>query len=103
MEQYPLVDRPGSDAAGAAVQKSAAGITWDLSIFYSGPDDPRITSALQDAAAQADEFERRYRGTLNGDGGPSADDLLAALQTYERLQESLVKTSAYSSLLYAAD
>ena len=103
MEQHPLLDHPVSDDAGAVAQKSAAGITWDLSIFYSGSDDPRITSALQEAAAQADDFERRYRGALKGINGQTAGDLLTALRAYERLQESLVKTSAYASLLYAAD
>ncbi|MCL4504682.1 MAG: hypothetical protein M1434_05790 [Chloroflexi bacterium] len=103
MEQHPLLDYPDSVEAGAAPSKSAAGVAWDLSVFYSGPDDPRITAALQDAAAQADDFERRYRGTLKVDGGPTPDHLLAALREYELLQESMVKTSAYASLLYAAD
>src|SRR5205823_3305478 len=95
----------GTGTAGAVTvpAKSAAGVAWDLGVLFSGPEDPRIGAALKEAADRVDEFERKYRGTINIEGGPTAEHLLEALREAESLQESLVKTSAYSQLLYAAD
>ncbi len=88
---------------GALAEKSAAGVAWDLSAFFSRPDDPAIERALQQVAAQAEAFAARYRGTINAPGGATAGHLLTALQEAEALQEEMVKISAYASLLFAAD
>lgn len=97
------VEAGAADVAGAAVEKSAAGVAWDLSALFSGPDDPAIENALQQAAAEAEAFAARYRGTINTPAGVTPDHLLKALREAEALQEEIVKVSAYASLLFAAD
>lgn len=97
------VEADAADVAGAPAEKSAAGVAWDLSAFFSGPDDPAIERAFRDTAAQAEAFAARYRGTINTPDGVTADHLLMALQEAENLQETILKLSAYASLLFAAD
>ena len=104
--QSGLVVESGEVSAGEAVvatEKSAAGVAWDLDPFFSGPDDPAIEQALQRASEEAEAFAAKYRGTINPPGGVTADHLLTALREAEALQESLIKVSAYASLLFAAD
>lgn len=94
----------GADAETALeTAKSAVGVAWNLRVFFDGPTDPRIETALIEASTRVDAFEARYRGTIKAPGGPSAGHLLAALQEAEKLQSKLVQISAYSSLVYAAD
>jgi oligoendopeptidase F len=105
MKQQPLFLSTNAGAPAGAVTsappKSAAGVAWDLGALFGGPDDPRIDAALQKGAADVDAFEQKYRGTIKS--GPAAAYLLAALQEAEVLQDSLIRISAYSSLLYSAD
>lgn len=92
-----------AEAESGAVEKSAAGVAWDLSALFSGPDDPALERALQQAAADAEAFAARYRGTINTPAGVSAGHLLTALREAEALQDAIVRISAYASLLFAAD
>ncbi len=92
-----------ADAATSGTAKSAAGVDWDLSVFFNSPLDPRIDDALKECAVRVDAFEATYRGALKVSGGPSVELLLTALRESENLQSTLVQISAYSSLLYAAD
>ena len=43
---------------------SADGVAWDLHDLYLAIDDPRIDGDLQNALAQAREFETAYRGRI---------------------------------------
>ena len=51
-------------AAAEATQTGglAAGVRWDLSDLYAGPDDPRIEADLAQAQAAARRFAERHRG-----------------------------------------
>ncbi|HEY3341182.1 MAG TPA: hypothetical protein VGK81_04150, partial [Anaerolineae bacterium] len=100
MEQHPLTEYPVDDGAGEA--KSAAGVIWDLGILFKSVDDPQIDATLKSASDRVEVFEKKYRGTLNVAGGPSAQHLLAALREAEAIQEQLVAVDAYASLTYAA-
>ena len=40
----------------------AAGVRWDLSDLYTAVDDPALEADLTRALAEAEEFERSYRG-----------------------------------------
>ena len=102
MQQQSLLSGAG-DGAQSTTAKSAAGVAWDLSVFFDGPADPRIDAALKDAGARVDAFEAKYRGTIKAPGGPSTQHLLGALQEAETLQSTLIQISAYASLVYAAD
>lgn len=73
---------------------------WDLNDLYAAPDDARIEVDLQAAQAQAAAFEAQYRGLL---AGLSGAELAAAVQTYERVEESLGRVMSYAQLLFAED
>src|SRR6516162_447407 len=79
---------------------SAAGVTWDFTDLYQGPDDPRINQDLDEALRRAQSFEKTYGGKIAD--GPSADVLLAAVQELERLSEQMDKPLVYAHLLHAA-
>jgi oligoendopeptidase F len=82
---------------------SSHGVRWDLGDLYASHRDPRIATTLAEARDEAARFARRFRNTINVAGGPAAEHLLAALNAYEKIQESLSRVSSYASLLYAAD
>jgi len=42
----------------------AAGVRWDLSDLYAGPEDPAIDADLDRAREQGKAFASRYRGRV---------------------------------------
>lgn len=89
--------------APVATTTSAAGIRWDLSDLFTGPDDPALTAALDSVTRDADDFAATYRGTINVAGGPSVDHLLGALRHLERVYDALGRLGSYVGLAFAAD
>jgi oligoendopeptidase F len=82
---------------------SAAGIRWDLGDLFASHGDPRIEATLADCRQRAEDFAKRYRGTIGRAGGATPEHLLAAIQELEVLQEALGRVGAFAGLLYAAD
>ena len=78
----------------------AAGVRWDLSHLYAGPDDPQIEKDLYDALAAANEFAARHRGRVASLG---AAELARAVDELEALQEPAARAGAFAGLLFAAD
>jgi oligoendopeptidase F len=78
----------------------AAGVRWDLSDLYAGPDDPRIDADLDAGLAAAREFAARWRGRVAEIG---AAELASAVDALEALQERIARAGAYVQLLFAAD
>src|SRR4030095_8526637 len=89
-------EEPMADTAGGP----AAGIRWDLSHLYAGPDDPLIEKHLAGALAAATEFGERYRGRVASLG---AAELARALDELEALQEPPARAGSFAGLLFAAD
>ena len=81
----------------------AQGITWDLSDLYGAYDDPRIAADVERLRVEASAFADTYRGTVDVDGGPAAELLLAAVTALEALHERSGRLQAYAGLLYSAD
>jgi oligoendopeptidase F len=73
---------------------------WDLQDLYATPRDPKIEADLAAAAGAAEAFAAEYRGRL---AALSGAELAAALQTYERIEESLGRVMSYAQLLFSAD
>ena len=86
-----------------ATTTSAAGVRWDLSDLFAGPDDPALAAALDRVTRDADDFAAAYRGTINVVGGPSVEHLLAALRHLERVYDAQGRLGSYASLAFAAD
>ena len=78
----------------------AAGVRWDLSDLYAGPDDPAIEADLDRCLAEARRFAEAHRGRVAELDAPG---LARAVAEYEALSEPMWKTSSYASLLFAAD
>lgn len=81
----------------------AAGVTWNLSDLYAGPDDPRIVDDLDAALRAARRFAAAYRGKMKGTAGPSASTVAEAVAALEAILEQAAKPCAYAELLHAAD
>lgn len=82
-------------------QKTGAeNVVWDLSIFYSGPDDPAIEQDITTLSATVDTFVSQYRGRI---AQLSAAELLAAMHEIESLTDSAYRLGLFANLLYASD
>jgi oligoendopeptidase F len=73
---------------------------WDLSDLYPGPDSEALRHDLTQLADDADAFRERYQGRLADLSGAA---LGAAVETYERLQETSGRIMSYASLVHAGD
>ena len=89
-----------AEAETAVDHGPAAGITWDLSDLYAGPDDPRIGADLASSIESATRFAERYRGRVATLG---AAELAAAVDALETVQEPASRAAAYAQLLFAGD
>src|SRR5262245_31605502 len=49
-----------------AVEKvtGAENIIWDLGVFYSSPDDPKLTSDMASLTQQVEAFAQQYKGKV---------------------------------------
>jgi oligoendopeptidase F len=74
--------------------------SWNLADLYDGPDSPRIEADLADAETRAKEFSTAYQGKLDGLPG---DDLAAAMETFQAIDETLGRVMSYAQLLFSAD
>jgi len=78
----------------------AAGVRWDLSHLYAGPDDPQIEKDLAGALAAANDFAARHRGRVASLG---AAELARAVDELEAISEPAARVGAFAGLLFAAD
>jgi len=86
--------------ATAQPTTGAEHIVWDLSIFYSGPQDPAIEADMQAVDADIAAFAQDYRGKvaqLDGDGLP------AAMERVEALLDRVYRLEMCARLLHATD
>ena len=81
---------------------SADGVSWDLGDLYTGPDDPRIASDLDEALRRARAFEAAYRGKIDVPGGPDAGLLRTAVTEIESISEQRDRPAVYATLRHAA-
>lgn len=84
----------------ATTVTGAESVEWDLSDLYEGPDDPRLFTDLDEAAAAATGFRERYRGRL---GDLSAAELNEAVVELERIKSACARVETYAHLRLAAD
>src|SRR5262249_18732298 len=78
----------------------AAGVRWDLSHLYAGPDDPQIEKDLASALAAATSFAGRHRGRV---ASLDAAGLARAVDELEALSEPAARAGAFAGLAFAAD
>jgi len=82
------------------VEYDIANLLWDTAPLYPSPASAELERDFAAAAAQAEAFRGRY---LDKTAVLDAAGLLAALISYEALQEEIIKPQMYAHLLFAAD
>ena len=73
---------------------------WDLSDLYDSPDSPALTTDLDQADTDAQDFARVWQGRLASLKG---DELAQAIAEYQRIDEGLGRAGSYAQLLFAAN
>jgi len=77
-------------------------LCWDLLPLYKSLDAPELGSDLESALTQAKKFRHDFRGRMASDR-LSPELLVAALNSYERLQRLILKPYLYAQLLFSSD
>jgi oligoendopeptidase F len=78
----------------------AAGVRFDLSDLYAGPDDPRLDADLADALEAARGFAAGRRGRV---AVLEAAELAEAIDELEAIEEPVRRVQAFAGLLFASD
>ena len=78
----------------------AENVIWDLSIFYSGIDDPAIQRDMQALNAQVDQFVAQYRGRVTQ---LDAEEMLEALKELEAIHDLNGRIGSFASLTFSSD
>ena len=89
-----MTEAPSQPGTGAET------IVWDLSIFYSGPEDPAIEADMAALDADIEAFAQEYRGRV---GQLKAAGLLAAMERVEALMDRVYRLELFANLLYTTD
>ena len=84
----------------AATLTGAEHVEWNLDDLFDGPEDPRLETELDEAAAAATAFRERYRGKI---ASLSAAELNDAVAELERLKSISTRVETYARLRQAAD
>jgi len=103
LRPIPVRTVPLASDGGPATKSEggpAAGVRWDLSHLFDGPDDPRLEQALDRSLESAGAFAAEYRGRV---ADLTASELADAVDAYEGTQEPSARAGAYAQLLFAGD
>ncbi len=78
----------------------AESVVWDLSVFYSGLDDPAINTDAQRVLAMADAFADKYRGRV---ATLSAAELKALIEEMLAIYDLRGRLQSFASLSFSTD
>lgn len=76
---------------------------WDLSDFYSSQQDPQIQKDFNQVKSLVEDFVKAYQGKFTSDKKWTGDELYAAIQAYEKIDELFGKLGSYGYLLFATN
>lgn len=89
-----MTDAPAAEAK----LTGAENVVWDLSVFYSGLDDPKIDADIKRALELADEFARLYKGKV---ASLTADEIVDAIKRTEEIQDLEGRVSSFAYLTFS--
>lgn len=78
----------------------AENVIWDLSVFYSGIDDPMIQSDMNTLDRQVDAFAAAYRGRV---AQLDAEGMVDALKALEGIFDRQGRIASFARLTYSTD
>jgi oligoendopeptidase F len=81
-------------------QTGAENIFWDLSVFYSGVDDPALQRDLDALLARADAFASTYRGRV---AQLDPEEMVDALVEQEAMLDLAGRIGSFAFLNFATD
>ncbi len=95
-----IMKRTDTCSQAPATASSAGKLpNWDLSDLYKGFDDPAWEKDKQQIKKDAEAFNKRYKGVFKSNTW-TPDDLLKAIQEYEKISDKLSRIGTYSFLRY---
>ena len=78
----------------------AEDITWDLSVFYQGLDDPQMEADIATLTTQVDAFQARWRGNV---AEMTAADFVSAYQAMEAIYDLRGRLGSFAFLNFSTD
>jgi len=76
----------------------AEDVLWDLSIYYSGIDDPAIDTDIEKVQSMADDFVAKYKGRVK-DLTPT--EMVEAYQTIESIYDMNARIGSFAGLNFS--
>ncbi|MEH0075470.1 M3 family oligoendopeptidase [Pannonibacter sp. Pt2] len=76
---------------------------WDLTDLYPAPDAPQVQADLAASLERSRQFEGAYKGHLARLAAEDREGLLAAIQSFEDLEDLLGKLISFAGLVYAGN
>ena len=86
--------------AAAPRQTGAEDVVWDLSVFYSGADDPKLDADIESVKSLVDDFAAQFRGKL---AAMSAADYHSAYEALEAIYDLLGRLESFAFLNFSTD
>lgn len=87
-----------SDAASLPLPQ----VRWDLSVLFSGLEDPAIQATWTEARTKCEAYAERYRGKIN-DPSLTAATLAGSIRELEAISNEIAKPLSYANLLFSTD
>ncbi len=78
----------------------AEAVLWDLSVFYSGLDDPQMDADIEKLRTLVDDFQGRWRGKI---AEMSAADFRDAYQALETIYDMRGRLGSFAFLNFSTD
>lgn len=78
----------------------AENVIWDLSVFYTGIDDPSIQRDMDAVKNRVEKFATEYKGRV---AALDAEEMMDAMTELEAIYDQEGRIGYFASLLYATD
>ncbi|MBZ0280848.1 MAG: M3 family oligoendopeptidase [Anaerolineae bacterium] len=78
----------------------AENIIWDLSVFYTGVDDPAIQRDMDTVNAEVDQFAAQYKGRI---AELDAEEMMDAIKALESIYDHSGRIGNFAHLMFSTD
>lgn len=78
----------------------AENVIWDLSVFYTGVDDPAIQRDMDAVNAEVDQFAAQYKGRI---AELDAEEMMDAIKALESIYDRSGRIGNFAHLMFSTD